>query len=189
MKISTDSIEGYAEMTADQKLEAILGMEVPDPVDLSQYVDKKTFDAKASEAANLSKQLKARLTDDEVAKVQADADRKAMEDKYTELLRKSTIAEHTARYIAMPGYDEKLARETAEALFDGKMEVVFANQQKANAVYEKSLRAELMKKNPRPDGAGGEDDTKQANVELARAMGKARADALKVSDDVLKHYL
>ena len=110
--IDTSTIEGFAAMTAEQKVEALLKAEIPEAVDLSQYVAKKTFDEKATEAANLSKQLKAKMTDDEAAKAQAEADRKALEDKYTELLRKSTIAEHTARYIAMPGYDEKLARET-----------------------------------------------------------------------------
>src|SRR5699024_2153623 len=132
MKISTDSIQGFAEMSDADKVTALLGLDIPDPVDMSQFVDKKVFDAKATEAANLSKQLKAKMTDDEAAKAQADADRKALEDKYTELLRKSTIAEHTARFIAMPGYDEKLARETAEALFDGNMDKGFENQQKAN---------------------------------------------------------
>ncbi len=104
MKISTDSIQGFAEMSDTDKVTALLGIDVPDPVDLSGYVKKEVFDAKATEAANLSKQLKSKLTDDEAAKAQADADRKALEEKYTELLRKSTIAEHTARYIAMPGY-------------------------------------------------------------------------------------
>ena len=119
---------------------------------------------------------------------QADADRKALEDKYTELLRKSTIAEHTARYIAMPGYDEKLARETAEALFDGKMDVVFANQQKANAAYEKKLRADLVKQDPKPDGAGGGTEEKDEAVEFAKKLGKQRADALKNANEGLKHY-
>ena len=114
MKISTDSIQGFAEMSDADKVTALLGLDVPDQVDLSGYVKKEVFDAKATEAANLSKQLKSKMTDDEAAKAQADADRKALEDKYTELLRKSTIAEHTARYIAMPGYDEKLARELAD---------------------------------------------------------------------------
>lgn len=189
MKISTESIQGFADMTAEQKLEAVLALEVPDPVDLSQYVEKKTFDAKASEAANLSKQLKAHMTDDEAAKAQAEADRKALENKYTELLRKSTIAEHTARYLAMPGYDEELARETAEALFDGKMDVVFANQQKANEAHEKKLKADLLKNTPGPSGAGGGNDDKQANVELAKQMGKAKANSLKNSGDILKNYL
>ena len=128
------------------------------------------------------------MTDDEAAKAQADADRKALEDKYTELLRKSTIAEHTARYIAMPGYDEKLARETAEALFDGKMDVVFANQQKANAAYEKKLRADLVKQDPKPDGAGGGEGGKDEAVEFAKKLGKQRADALKNANEGLKHY-
>ena len=105
MKISTDSIQGFAEMSDADKVTALLGLDVPDQVDLSGYVKKEVFDAKATEAANLSKQLKSKMTDDEAAKAQADADRKALEDKYTELLRKPTIAENTARYIAMPGYD------------------------------------------------------------------------------------
>ena len=188
MKISTDSIQGFAEMSDADKVTALLGLDLPDPVDMSQYVDKKTFDAKASEAANLSKQLKAKMTDDEAAKAQADADRKALEDKYTELLRKSTIAEHTARFIAMPGYDEKLARETAEALFDGNMDKVFDNQQKANAAYEKKLRAEMVKQDPKPDGAGGDDQKKDTAVEFARNLGKQRADALKSANEGLKHY-
>ena len=188
MKISTDSIQGFAEMSDADKVTALLGLDLPDPVDMSQYVDKKTFDAKASEAANLSKQLKAKMTDDEAAKAQADADRKALEDKYTELLRKSTIAEHTARFIAMPGYDEKLARETAEALFDGNMDKVFDNQQKANAAYEKKLRAEMVKQDPKPDGAGGDDQKKDTAVEFAKKLGKQRADALKSANEGLKNY-
>lgn len=188
MKISTDSIQGFAEMSDADKVTALLGLDIPDPVDMSQFVDKKVFDAKATEAANLSKQLKAKMTDDEAAKAQADADRKALEDKYTELLRKSTIAEHTARFIAMPGYDEKLARDTAEALFDGNMDKVFENQQKANAAYEKKLRAEMVKQDPKPDGAGGDDQKKDTAVEFARNLGKQRADALKSANEGLKNY-
>ena len=61
MKISTDGIEGFADMTADQKVEALLSMEMPDPVDLSKFVKKEVFDAKASEASTLSKKLKEKM--------------------------------------------------------------------------------------------------------------------------------
>ena len=186
--IDTSTIEGFEGMSAEQKVEALLKAEIPEKVDLSLYVSKDTADKYATEAAELKKQLKSRMTDDEAAKAQADADRKALEDKYTELLRKSTIAEHTARYIAMPGYDEKLARETAEALFDGKMDVVFANQQKANAAYEKKLRADLVKQDPKPDGAGGGTEEKDEAVEFAKKLGKQRAEALKNANEGLKHY-
>jgi hypothetical protein len=186
--IDISTIEGFDGMTAEQKVDALLKAEIPEKVDLSLYVSKDTADKYATEAAELKKQLKSKMTDDEAAKAQADADRKELEGKYTELLRKSTIAEHTARYIAMPGYDEKLARETAEALFDGDMERVFANQQKANAAYEKKLRADLVKQDPKPDGAGCGEVGKNEAVEFAKKLGKQRADALKNANEGLKHY-
>ena len=58
-KIDTSKIEGYAAMTAEQKISALESMTIPDEVDLTQYVSKATFDKKASEAAETSKQLKA----------------------------------------------------------------------------------------------------------------------------------
>ena len=188
MPIDTTVIEGFESMTAEQKVEALLKVEVPEKIDLSGSVKKDLFDKTASELAEAKKTIKGKMSEDEAAKAQADADRKALEDKYTELLRKSTIAEHTARYIAMPGYDEKLARETAEALFDGNMEKVFENQQKANAAYEKKLRADLVKQDPKPDGAGGGSEEKDEAVEFAKKLGKQRADALKNANEGLKHY-
>lgn len=188
MNIDTSTIEGFEGMTAEQKVEALLKVEVPEKIDLAGYVKKDLFDKTASELAEAKKTLKGKMSEDEAAKAQADADRKALEDKYTELLRKSTIAEHTNRFIAMPGYDEKLARETAEALFEGNMDKVFENQQKANAVYEKKLRAEMVKKDPKPDGAGGDDQEKDSAVEFAKQLGKQRADALKSANEGLKNY-
>lgn len=187
--ISTEGIEGFDGMTAEQKVEALLNVDVPEKVDLAGYVKKDLFDRTASELAEAKKAAKARMTEEEAAKAQADADRKELENKYAELLRKSTIAEHTARFIAMPGYDEKLARETAEALFDGDMEKVFENQQKANAAYEKKLRAELVKQDPKPDGAGKDGEKEDSAVEFARNLGRQRAESLKKANEGLKHYL
>ena len=58
-KLDTSSIAGYAEMTPEQKVAALESLTVPDAVDLSQYVPKATFDKKASESADYSRQLKA----------------------------------------------------------------------------------------------------------------------------------
>ena len=90
--------------------------------------------------------------------------------------------------IPLNNYGRHLARETAEALFDGNMDKVFENQQKANSAYEKKLRAEMVKQDPKPDGAGGDDQKKDAAVEFARNLGKQRADALKSANEGLKHY-
>lgn len=188
MKISTDSIQGFAEMSDADKVTALLGLDIPDPVDMSQFVDKKVFDAKATEAANLSKQLKAKMSDDEAAAAERDAKWAEMEAKLKELEAEKTISTYKASYLAMPGFDEKLAEETAKALSDGDMKKVFENQQKANAAYEKKLRAEIVKQDPKPDGAGGDDQKKDTAVEFARNLGKQRADALKSANEGLKHY-
>jgi hypothetical protein len=149
MKISTDSIEGFAEMTPEDQVKALLGLDVPNPVDLSGYVKKDVFDAKASEAANLSKQLKSRMTEEEQAKAQQEAAQKELEDKYNALVRKSTIADHTARYLAL-GYEKDLAEKTAEALFDGDMNKVFENQSAFIANREAVIKAEAVKNMPAP---------------------------------------
>ena len=63
--IDTSTIEGFDGMTDAQKVDALLKVEIPDRVDLKQYVDKSLFDKKLSELADVSKQLKAKQTDDE----------------------------------------------------------------------------------------------------------------------------
>ncbi len=187
--IDTSSIEGFDGMTPDQKVEALLSLSIPEKVDLSGYVTKDVADKYASEAAAYKKQLTARMTDEEAAKAQSDQAMQELQEKYNALLRDSTIANHTAKYLSLPGYDEKLARETAEALFNGDMDRVFQNQQKANQAYERKLKADLLRATPVPDGAGPGNEEEKPGVKLAMALGKAKADSQKASDDILKHYM
>lgn len=190
MKISTDSIQGFAEMSDADKVTALLGLDVPDPVDLSGYVKKEVFDAKATEAANLSKQLKGKLTEDEAAAAEREAKWAEMEAKLKELETEKTISTYKASYLAMNGYDEKLAEDTAKALAEGDMAKVFANQQKAMDAHDKALKAELLRNTPKPEGAGGGDNRDEdPSVELARKLGKEKAAAMNVSAKGLEYYI
>lgn len=191
--IDTSSIADFDKMTAEQKLEALLKVEIPEKVDLSGYVSKETFDKKASEAANLSKQLKDKLTEEEKKALadneekEADAQKYAdLEAKYAALEKKTTISEYTAKFLSQ-GYEEKLARETAEALADGKMDKVFENAEKYKTALEAKIKSELMDKTPKPGGGSG--DSKNAGVELAKSIGKTKAEANKKTEEVMKHYL
>lgn len=179
MKISTESIEGFDSMSPEEKITALLDLDVPDPVDLSGYVKKDVFDAKATEAAKLSKELREHKSSEENAKADADKSMQELQEKYNELLKSSTIANHTARYLALPGYDENLARETAEALFAGDMDKVFQNQQKANANHEKELKAALLKEEGKLPGAGGSGGQEPEEVAFARMLGKKKAESNK----------
>ena len=187
MNIDTSTIENFDSLSAEEKVDALLKLDLPDSsAELARM--KSALDKATSEAADYKKQLKGKLTEDEAAAAEREAKWAEMEAKLKELETEKTISTYKASYLAMPGYDEKLARETAEALFDGKMDVVFANQQKANAAYEKKLRADLVKQDPKPDGAGGGEGGKDEAVEFAKKLGKQRADALKNANEGLKHY-
>ena len=188
--IDTSTIEGFADMTAEQKVEALLGIEIPEKVDLTQFVPKSTADKWASELAEAKKREKAHMTEDEVEKAEREAKWAEMEEKVQRLEREKTESTYKAKYLAMPGFTEELAEETAKAMAAGDMDKVFANQQKANEAREKSLRAEILKGTPHPNGAGGDDDNKTpANVELAANLGKAKAESTQSSNDILKHYI
>ena len=185
-KIDVSKISGFDGMTDEEKVKALLGFEIPDAVDMSGYVTKERFDAKASEAAKLSKQLKEKMTDDEAAKA-AEAERQSeLEEKYNALLKKSTIAEYKSKYLAQ-GYDEKLAEDTAAALFDGNAEKVFANGEKFRSAMEQKIKADILRETPRPDAAGS--GSKTITKEQFAAMGYSERNKLFMENKELYNEL
>lgn len=153
-KIDVTQIEGYADMTAEEKLKALEGYEIPDP-DYSGHVEKKLFDKVSSELAAKKKELQAKLTDDEAAKQKEQEERETMQRELDALRRESAVAKHKAKLIGL-GYEESLAEETAEAMADGNLDKVFVNQKKHLDAFEKKVRADLLKDTPKPvpDGEG-----------------------------------
>ena len=187
MNIDASTIEGFEGMTTEQKVEALLKLDLPDSsAELARM--KSALDKATSEAADYKKQLKGKLTEDEAAAAEREAKWAEMEAKLKELETEKTISTYKASYLAMPGFDEKLAEDTAKALAEGDMQKVFANQQKANVAYEKKLRAEMVKSDPKPEGAGGGNEETNTAVEFAKKLGKQRADALKSANEGLKNY-
>lgn len=194
MKLDTSTINGFDTMSDSEKVAALLGIEVPDAVDLSGYVAKSVFDKKASEAADLSKRLKARQTDEENA-AQAQAEAQAALQKSLDeatatiaaLTREKTVSKLTADYIAQ-GYDKDLAVKAAEALTDGDTGKVMEYASQHSVAREKALRAELLKGTPTPPGADGGEPVPD-NVQTAKAMGAAKAANMKASNDVLANYI
>jgi len=71
MKLNTDTIEGYASMTPEQKIAALEALELPAP-DLSGYVQKAVFDRTASELAAVKKKYTETLSTEQQAKLARD---------------------------------------------------------------------------------------------------------------------
>lgn len=161
MKIDTSLIPNF-DALPDEAKAAIIGMEFADAPDMSQYVAKSVFDKKASEAADLNKQLKSRMTEEEAKAAKDAEEREALEKRVKELEHERAVNGYMAAYTAM-GYDEKLAKASAEALATGDTKTVFENQKAFHAAREKALRAEILKSTPTPDaGAPTSGVTKEA---------------------------
>ena len=153
MKISTEKIEGYKDMTLEQKLAALESYEIEEP-DYTGYVTKEVFDKTATELANSKKQLREKMSAEEVkAKEDAEKYEEVVKERDA-LLREKTILGYKTKYLSL-GYDEKLANETAEALANGELDKVFANQEKHNEVTIKKIRADVLKDTPTPEGGNG----------------------------------
>lgn len=154
-KIDTSKINGYAEMTAEQKLAALEGFEYEDGFSEIERLKNATSKAN-SEAAEWKRKHNALLSDDEKRKAEEDAKNRELEEKYNELLKKTTLADYKAKYLAM-GYDEKLAADTASALVEGNMDKVFANGEKYRAEMEKKIKADVLRDTPKPNTSNSDD--------------------------------
>lgn len=194
--IDTSKIAGYEQMTTEQKLAAVLGVEIPAPVDLSQYVPKATFDKKASEAAALSKQLKAALPEDKQAEAEREQQIQSLKDaaadwesKFHAADKELTISKYTAKYLAL-GYDEALAKDTAEAMQSGNMDKVFANGEKYKEALANKIKNDALNGMGKPTGSVGGDQRKMtAAEEMAVKLGKQKAAGSAAYNDVMKHYM
>lgn len=165
-KIDTTKIEGYADMSAEDKLKALESFEYED--NAAELERQKNALSKAnSEAAEWKRKHNALLSEDEKKK-QEDADKLAqMEKELSELRKGKTVSEYKAKFIAQ-GYDEALAEDTAKAMADGDSDKVFANQSKFLEDYAKKVKADALKKTPKP--AGGDGDGKTMTLKALRDM-------------------
>lgn len=185
-KIDTSGIEGYAEMTAEEKLAALEGMEFPEP-DYSGYVKKDVFDKKASEAANYKKQLDSKMSDEEKKSAESAEEMDRLRQQVADLQKEKTISVYKAKYLA-DGYDESLADETARALAESNFDTVFANQKKFIAAHDTELKEKLMDETPgMPGGKGGNE--KGEDVMLAERLAKRASEARKAASEGMKRYL
>lgn len=152
----TDRIAGYAEMSPEDKLKALEALEEAD--NSAELERMKNAVSKANSEASAWKKKHNELLGEEERKKQEQADHLAEVEKELEELRKEkTISEYAAKFLGM-GYEEAMAKETAQAMVNGDTDKVFANQVKFNEALKKSAIADKLKNTPRP-GVGADGGT------------------------------
>jgi len=138
-------IENYESMTPEEKVAAL---EAYEP-DMSGFVSKAVADKHASEAAEYKKKLRERMTEDEAKAAKEAEEKAALLARVEQLEQEKAVSTYVAAYVGM-GYDEKLAKATAEAMAKGDTETVFKNQKIHQENREKALKAEMLKQTPSP---------------------------------------
>ena len=147
-KIDVSTIEGFADMTAEQKAEALANYEFPDP-DYTGYVKKDVFDKTASELASWKKKHNELLSEEERKKLENEQMFEEMKNKLAGLEKEKTVSSYKASFAAQ-GYPESLATEAATAMANGEMDKVFAAQKTFLEQYEKDVKAKVLKETPKP---------------------------------------
>lgn len=177
-KIDTTQIEGYAEMTAEQKLAALEKMDIPEKVDLTGYVKKSVFDAKASEAAAASRELKslkaANLTEEqklqqareEFEKEKLSFTKERNATKIKGIFGAAGLKEEA--YAALPISD--FTDETAALAFANSIVTMLSASQAAG---EKAARQSLL---------GGDPPVSGSSVDTAASLKAEYEDAVKKND-------
>lgn len=158
-KINTSAIDGYENMTAEEKLAVLEALDLPDVDKIKSALDKAT-----SEAAGYKKQLRERMNEDEAKAAREAEEREAIMVELEQLRAEKIIDQNTTKFLGL-GYDEKLARETAMAMAAGDNEAVFKNHAKFIADREKALKAEILKSTPTPPAGDGAEKISREDIQ------------------------
>lgn len=173
-RIDLSQFEGYSEMSAEEKLALLEAYEYDDKSgEVEKY--KKSFDKASSDLADVKKQLKAKMSDDEVkAKESADAFDE-LKAKYDEVIARENFRNVTTEYMEL-GYSKELAEATAKADIEGDRATVLANRKSFLESIRNGAKSEFMRSIGRPENGDG---TKTITKEQFNKMGFEEAMKLK----------
>lgn len=186
-KIDVGSIEGYADMSAEEKLAALESYEYDDHsaeiADLGKYKD--ATDKATREAAEYKKQLKILQDQQKTGNSKADDTIAKLQEQVAELTRQNTIASYAAQFTAL-GYDADLAQATAVATADGDVATVFENQRKFLEQHDKDVKADIFKQTPKPGQGGTGKPAPTMTLEKFRKL--TQAERMKFAIDYPEEY-
>ena len=149
MKIDVSKIEGYAEMTAEEKLSALEDYEIEEPKDNSTEISnlKDALSKANSQAAEWKRQFREKQTEQERAEAERAEREKAVEEELRNLRRDKAVNGYIAQCLSL-GYSQELATKAAEAFADGDAAGIFECQQEFLVEKKKELEAAALNRQP-----------------------------------------
>lgn len=150
MKIDTTQIDGYADMSAEDKLAALesFEFEAPKAQDTGELERLKAALSKSnSEAADYKRQLRAKQTDEEARIAKEEEERTAIMQELENLKKEKMIGTLKSSYLEL-GYDAEMAADSAKALHAGDFTKVYENQRKFTEAQRKAAKSSAMDNQP-----------------------------------------
>lgn len=168
-----EGIEGYAEMTAEQKLAVLEGLEKPEAPSADKEIERyKQAASKAnSEAADYKRKLAEKMTEAERAEAEREEELTKLREEVEASRRRETIAQHKAQYSAL-GFEDELATKAAEATASGKPDEMFNAFKTFLTTHDKNYRDQLMRGGSEPPAGQTKDPAPTFTAEQIRKMSK-----------------
>lgn len=116
---------------------------------------KREKDKASSEAANYKRQVMASKSQSEQEAIEKAEAAAKIQEELAELRKESALNKLEKSFVAL-GYSEEMAKQAAEAQYEGNTELLFQIQKKFFSEKEKTIKSQLMKTMPAPSIGNGE---------------------------------
>ncbi len=179
MKVDVSKIEGYDAMSAEEKVKALEGFDIPEQnPDETETAKLKALLSKAnSEAANYKRAaaekdeaLKAKMTEAEKAEAERAEREKAIQEQLDAYRTKERTASYASKLLAS-GYSEEVAARIAAGLPEGIPDDFFTEQKALIAGIRKDEEARALGK--QPEVSSGKPPVSKEDADLLAARRAA----------------
>lgn len=169
MKIDTSSIEGFDSMSPEDKVNALLELELNDNTEEITKL-KSALSKSNSENADYKKKMKEKMSEDERLKTEQEEKTKELEARVAEYEKKEKIASCSIE-LAKLGYKDDVLANASQALADGDLNSFFKMHTQFLDMRDKEIKSKALENMPNPS-AGDPVKTKTAEEKEMEQLRK-----------------
>lgn len=178
MKIDTTKIEGYENLSAEDKVKALEGFEYEVPKSEDETGLKKILSDRNSEIKKLKDEIRSKMDASEREKLEKEEELEKLRQTVADYEKANKTASLKASYLAL-GYNEELAAKRATFMADGDVLNATAVEKEFLAWHDKELKAERVRSTPAPASGGFPSNDKRVTLDEFRKMDVPQMKALK----------
>jgi len=180
--IDISKIKGFEDMSHEDQVKALMSYEFEDNTEeLNAAKDaldkqKRATDKASSEAAEFKKKLREKMSADEQAEADRNAEIEALRAENESFKKQTKIAEYKTIALAL-GYNEELASKRATAMFEGDYATMAEVDKQFLVAHDKEMTAKAIEGTSQPP-VGGKAEPTAITAEQFKNMSYREMEAL-----------